>query len=293
MDRTDMGVDALTWGDVGEQHLPALTELAEGCLVADGGLPLFARPPLLRARLLQTRTLGAWHDGRLVAAVGVGTGREPATSTGLVHPGWRGRGLGGRLLDWAGEQAGGAELLLTTESWSPGADALLVARGFERTFVEWVLRHDLAALPDVPSPAGVRTGPVVREAGPELFETYRASFADRPGFRAPEAEEWLGELRDDDGYRPDLSLIARGPDGAAVGFLNVIDNWVDQVGVVPGWRQRRVGAHLVAVALRSLAADGAGEAWLCVNDDNPAAVLYRGLGFRDAGRRARYLRRSP
>ncbi|MEV7230547.1 GNAT family N-acetyltransferase, partial [Polymorphospora sp. NPDC051019] len=76
-----------------------------------------------------------------------------------------------------------------------------------------------------------------------------------------------------------------------VGFLNVIDNWIDQVGVVPAWRGRRVGAHLVAIALRSLAADGAREAWLCVNDDNPAAALYRRLGFHDAGRRARYLHR--
>ncbi|EEP72947.1 hypothetical protein MCAG_03274 [Micromonospora sp. ATCC 39149] len=291
MDATDGCVDALTWKEFGEEQLGALTELAEACLAADGGLPLFVRPALLRARLLQTRTLGAWHDGRLVAAVGVGLGTQPAGSTGMVHPGWRGRGLGDRLLDWAVEQAGDAALLLTTESWSPGAERLFVARGFERTFAEWVLRYDLAALPDVSPPDGVRTGPVTRESGPELFETYRASFADRPGFRAPEAQEWLGELWDDDGYRPDLSLIAHGPDGAAVGFVNVVDNWIDQVGVVPGWRQRRVGAYLVGTALRSLAGDGAGEAWLCVNDDNPAAVLYRRLGFGDAGRRARYLHR--
>ncbi|MEU8259279.1 GNAT family N-acetyltransferase [Micromonospora sp. NPDC048999] len=283
-----MAGDALTWKEFGEEHLAALTELAEACLAVDGGLPLFARTPLLRARLLQTRTLGAWHDGSLVAAVGVGTGRVPATSTGLVHPAWRGRGLGGRLLSWAGEQAGDADLLLTTESWNAGADALFTARGFERTFTEWVLRHDLTALPDVAHPDGVRAEPVTLDA--ELFDTYRASFADRPGFTAPTAEEWLGELQDDDAYRPDLSLLARGPDGAAVGFVNVLDNWIDQVGVVPEWRGRRVGAYLVASALRSLAGDGAREAWLCVNDNNPAADLYRRLGFHDAGRRARYLR---
>ena len=178
---------------------------------------------------------------------------------------------------------------MTTESWSPGADSLFTARGFERTFAEWVQRHDLDALPEVARPVDVTTEPAT--LGPELFEAYRASFADRPGFADPTAEEWLGELGEDDGYRPDLSLIARGPDGAAVGFVNVIDNWVDQVGVVPGWRGRRVGAYLVARALRGLAADGAREVWLCVNDNNPAAGLYRRLGFVDAGRRARYLRR--
>ncbi|MFE9694224.1 GNAT family N-acetyltransferase [Micromonospora sp. NPDC005806] len=291
MDRTYPGVDALTWKEFGEEHLAGLAELAEACLAADGGLPLFADSPVLRARLLQTRTLGAWHDDALVAAVGVGTDRRPATGTGLVHPAWRGRGLGGRLLSWADEQVGDADLLVTTESWSADADRLFTARGFDQTFLEWVLRHDLDALPDLAAPDGVRTEPITSEIGAELFETYRASFCDRPGFVEPDADEWLGELREDDEYRPDLSLIARGPDGTAVGFLNVIDNWVDQVGVVPGWRGRRVGAYLVASALRALAADGAGEVWLCVNDNNPAAALYRRLGFHDAGRRARYLRR--
>ncbi|WP_242623958.1 GNAT family N-acetyltransferase [Micromonospora kangleipakensis] len=280
----------MTWKEFGEEHLAALAGLAEACLAVDGGLPLFARTPLLRARLLQTRTLGDWHAGDLVAAVGVGTGRAPATATGLVHPAWRGRGLGGRLLDWAGEQAGDADLLVTTETWSPDAEALFTARGFARTFLEWVLRHDLDTLPDVPAPDGVRLEPAA--LGPELFDTYRASFAERPGFAAPEPDEWLGELRDDDGYRPELSLIARAADGTAVGFVNVIDDWIDQVGVVPGWRGRRAGAYLVAEALRGLAGAGAGAAWLCVNDDNPAAGLYRRLGFRDAGRRARYLRRA-
>ncbi|MEO3776612.1 GNAT family N-acetyltransferase [Micromonospora sp. B11E3] len=288
-----VGVGEVSWGEVGEGDLGALGELAQACLSADGGLPLFGRTPLLRARLLQGRTLGAWHDGGLVAAVSVGTGREPATSTGLVHPAWRGRGLGGRLLDWASEQAEDADLLLTTESWSPGAEALFEARGFQRTFAEWVLRHDLTGLPAVARPEGVRIEPVTWDTGRELFETYSASFADRPGFAAPTAEEWLGELREDDEYRPELSMIARGPDGGAVGFLNVIDNWIDQVGVVPGWRGRRVGAYLVGCALRSLAGEQAGAAWLCVNDNNPAAALYRRLGFRDAGRRARYLRRRP
>ncbi|TDC00985.1 GNAT family N-acetyltransferase [Micromonospora fluostatini] len=284
----DSAAGALTWEAFGEEHLAALTDLAEACLTADGGLPLFTSPPLLRARLLQTRTLGAWHDGRLVAAVSVGTTSEPATSTGLVHPAWRERGLGGRLLRWVHEQAGDADLLVTSESWSPGAHALLTARGFEPTFAERVLRHDLTALPEVAPPDGVTTGPVTLDA--ELFATYRASFADRPGFVEPGIEEWLDELRGDDGYRPDLSLIARAPDGTAIGFLNVIDNWIDQVGVIPAWRGRRAGAHLVASALRSLAADGARTAWLCVNDTNPAAALYRRLGFHDAGRRARYLR---
>ncbi|MCZ7440163.1 GNAT family N-acetyltransferase [Micromonospora sp. WMMC241] len=282
-------MDGLTWRELGEADLPALAGLAEAALAVDGGLPLLTTAPLLRARLLQPRTLGAWRGGDLVAAVSVGADRNPVTATGLVHPAWRGRGIGARLLDRAEEQAGGADLLLTTETWTADAEALFVARGYTRTFLEWVLRHDLDAPPDVPAPDGVTVEPAT--LGPELFDAYRASFADRPGFVEPAADEWLGDLRDDEDYRPELSLIARGPDGEAAGFVTVLGDWIDQVGVVPGWRGRRIGAYLVARVLRGLAEAGADAAWLCVNDDNPAAGLYRRLGFRDAGRRARYLRR--
>ncbi|GAB3067457.1 GNAT family N-acetyltransferase [Micromonospora schwarzwaldensis] len=283
------GTEELVWRAYGEDDLAALTGLVEACLAVDGGLPLFARTPLTRARLLQTRTLAAWHDGGPVAAVGVGTGRTPATATGLVHPAWRGRGLGGTLLDWAGEQAGDGGLLLTTETWTAEAEALFASRGFTRTFLERVLRHDLDTLPDVAAPDGVTLEPAT--LGPELFDAYRSSFADRPGFVEPAAEEWLGDLRDDEDYRPELSMVARGPDGGAAGFVTVLDTWIDQVGVVPGRRGRRIGAYLVARVLRGLAEAGADAAWLCVNDDNPAAGLYRRLGFGEAGCRARYLRR--
>ncbi|MEE3919372.1 GNAT family N-acetyltransferase [Micromonospora sp. BRA006-A] len=275
----------MVWREFGEDDLLALTGLAQACSPLTAGCRCSGVPLLARARLLQTRTHGAWSGGDLVAAVGVGTGRTPATATGLVHPAWRGRGLGGALLDWAEKQAGDAGLLVTTETWTAGGEELFAARGYTRTFLEWVLRHDLDVLPEVAAPDGVTAEPAT--PGAELFATYRASFADRPGFVEPGADEWLGDLRDDEDFRPELTLLARGPDGAAAGFVTVLDNWIDQVGVVPGWR--RVGAYLVARVLRGLADAGADAGWLCVNDDNPAAGLYRRLGFRDFGRRARYL----
>ena len=77
-------------------------------------------------------------------------------------------------------------------------------------------------------------------------------------------------------------------DGRVAGFVTLADNWIDQVGVVPGWRGRGLGAHLVVRSLRALAKAGYEDAWLAVNVDNPARGLYRRLGFVDAGLRARY-----
>ena len=73
-----------------------------------------------------------------------------------------------------------------------------------------------------------------------------------------------------------------------MGFVLLVDNWIDAVGVVPEWRGRRLGAHLVVRSLTALERSGEAEAWLCVNVDNPARSLYERLGFRAKGTRARY-----
>jgi len=72
-----------------------------------------------------------------------------------------------------------------------------------------------------------------------------------------------------------------------IGFVNVLGNWLGQVGVIPAWRGRRLGGFLVAGSLRALAAE---EMWLCVNVNNPAEHLYRRMGFTSYGTRARYVR---
>ncbi len=73
-----------------------------------------------------------------------------------------------------------------------------------------------------------------------------------------------------------------------MGFVTLTDDWVDQVGVVPAWRGRGLGAHLVARSLRTLRKAGCEAVWLAVNVDNPAHALYLRLGFVDAGVRSRY-----
>jgi ribosomal protein S18 acetylase RimI-like enzyme len=129
--------------------------------------------------------------------------------------------------------------------------------------------------------------PVLAADHTRLFQAYTRSFADRPGFTVPIAAQWLDELIEDPDYRADLSLLATDVD-QPVGFVNVLGTWVDQVGVIPPYRGRRLGAHLVAHVLGALAAEGADGCWLTVNVDNPAGQLYRSLGFRVFGRRARY-----
>jgi mycothiol synthase len=279
---------SIAWGEYDESDLPALAGLAASCLAEDGGLPLFAEPGLLAARMLGGSSLAGWDpSGQLVAAASLLDSGAGATTTGMVLPERRAEGLGRRLLGWAVERADGRPLTVATESASPGAEALYARFGLVETFRELVMRHPLVDVPDVAMPEGVRTV-LVAEADPaDLFAAYVGSFSDRPGFPDPTREEWLAELQDDPEWRRDVSVVARA-DGRPVGFVNVIGTWVDQVGVVPAWRGRRLGAHLVSRSLAALAAAGADAAWLTVNVDNPAAQLYRHLGFVPSGSRARF-----
>ncbi len=279
-------------GPVDASELPALRELAEACLAADGGLPLFASDDLLRARLLAGRAIaGRDEDDQIVAAAGLHGDDAGMTTCGLVHPARRGEGLGRLLLGWAVREAGDRPLTVVTETSSPGAESLYARHGMAEVFAERVLRHRLVDLPDVAAPdpdaAGISLVPVSGAAPADRFAAYVNSFSDRPGFVAPTSGEWLGELDEDEEFRREESVVAYA-DGVPVGFVTLIGNQLDQVGVVPAWRGRGLGATLVGHGLRSLAAAGAETAWLSVNVDNPAARLYERLGFEDSGRRARF-----
>jgi len=285
-------VPALVWGPLGETDLAALQRLARACLRQDGGLPHLATEGMLRSRFLTARSTGARDElGELVTAAAVGDAADDGsvTTSGLVHPSFRGAGLGNQLMAWATEQAEGATLRVATESLTPEAEALYAAHGLMQTFAETVMRHDLSSIPRCPLPGGLRTVAFGEESAAAFHAAYVASFADRPGFPAPSAEEWLGYLREDGDFRPELSRVALDGAGVPAGFITISDNWVDQVGVVPQWRGRGLGAHLTASSLTAIAGAGAEEAWLTVNTDNPGARrVYERLGFTEHGVRARY-----
>jgi mycothiol synthase len=278
----------LTWTTLDDHSFDELRALAHACLEVDGGMPLFTGEQMLRGRMLIGETLAARDaSGRLVAAAAVSLEESSATTTGMVHPDRRGEGLGTRLVEWALERAGHAPLTAATEMLTDEAERLFADVGLVQVFAEDVMRHDLTDVPAIPAPEGVTLTPVEVADHGLLFDAYARSFADRPGFTLPVAAEWLEELLEDPDYRADLSLLAT-DDDQPVGFVNVLGAWLDQVGVVPPYRGRRLGAYLVAHVLGALAAEGAEACWLAVNVDNPADQLYRSLGFEVVGRRARY-----
>ncbi|MEJ3744688.1 GNAT family N-acetyltransferase [Actinomycetes bacterium KLBMP 9797] len=303
-----MPYEGLTWGPLSAADAADVAGLAERCHAADGGVAevtihRYAEPGAIT-------TGGRTASGALAASAVVRRVGERAVASGLVDPGYRSQGVGGRLLDWAlgaasaltagsssggaGESSGGAGEAVTgvtveTEALTPAAERLFASRGLRRVFAEDVMRFDLVGSepPAIAFPPGVRLDAWSSETAGRFFAVYEAAFRDRPGFPGWPAERWVAWTAGDDEFRPQWSVLAVDGDADA-GFVTCADGWIVQVGVRPEWRGRGLGAALVAEALRRMRDAGAGTALLDVNVNNPAGALYTRLGFTTVSRRAKF-----
>lgn len=289
----------LSWRSLERPHLPALAQVAAQCLDADGGQPYAADPEFLSARYLAgAMSLAGFDDGRLAAVVSVRRAAPgspaaalgaAALTTGLVHPSWRRRGIGGRAFDWAARQGNGA-ICAETEALGDGAHALYLSRGLSQVFAEDVMRFPGPAPPPaVRPPGGLRLDEWGKADPARFYAVYAAAFGDRPGFPGWPLARWVGWISDDEDFRADWTLLGT-VGGEDVAFIaGAAGGWITQVGVVPAARGRGFGACLVAEAVRRMRSAGETTITLNVNVDNPrAAALYRRLGFAYSGRRARY-----
>lgn len=287
---------ALTWRSLSDADLPALTELAQACLAADGGQPYAATSGYLSGCYLSGAQAIAGFDGdQLVCVSGVrtsssGDGQVLAKTTGLVHPAWRRRGIGGHAFDWAAAQTPGAVLRAETEALDDGAHALYLNRGLARVHAEDVMQLAPAAAPPQAQPPAGLTLACWGQADPgRFFAVYDAAFRDRPGFPGWSRERWVEWITEDEDFRAELTLLAS-LDGSDVGFVvGDAAGWIAQMGVVPAARGRGIGAQLIGAAVRRMRAAGEDTITLNVNVDNSRAIaLYRRIGFTRTGRRAKY-----
>jgi GNAT superfamily N-acetyltransferase len=241
----------ISWRPLRPAEFPAVTELAEQCLAADGGQPFAADPDFLhRWYVADAESQAAWADGggRLVCVSSLRwlAPSDPAgpkvmvpVTTGLVHPEWRRRGLGGAAYDWAVGRAGQREIQAESESLSDGAHALYESGGLAQVLAEDVMQ--LASGVPLPAPRdpGALTLTEWGAADPARFyAVYAEVFRDRPGFPGWSQQRWIDWISDDEGFRPQWSLLAS-LGGSDVGFIaGDVTGWITQLGVRPAGPDR-------------------------------------------------------
>jgi mycothiol synthase len=294
---------AVSWRPLRPAEFSAVTELAEQCLAADGGQPFAADPDFLhRWYVADAESQAAWADdgARLVCVSSLRwlAPSDPAgpkamvpVTTGLMHPEWRRRGLGGLAYDWAAGLAGQREIQAESESLSDGAHALYESRGLAQVLAEDVMQLAVGVPLPAPQAPGALTLTEWGAAAPARFyAVYAEAFRDRPGFPGWSQQRWIDWISDEEDFRPEWSLLAS-LGGSDVGFIaGDVTGWITQLGVVPAARGQGIGALLLTEAIRLMRSAGEATITLNVNVDNPrAAALYRRLGFARTGRRARYL----
>ena len=232
-------------------------------------------------------------------------------SSGHVHPVWRGRGIGGALLDHSLARARGRARAEDPDAavamWAHAEDqevshrSLLEARGFTTIRSYFLMRRaGLDSVQEVPLPEGIVLRPVTPVQHRAIWEAECEAFQDHWGARILTEHDYQGTF----GHSGlDTSLWAVAWDGDDVAgvvqtwiwtdenaSLGILRGWLERISVRRPWRKRGLGRAITVAALRRLNEAVMTEAMLGVDAQNPmgALGLYESLGFSLFSRSAAY-----
>jgi mycothiol synthase len=221
---------------------------------------------------------------------------------GGVHPAYRGKGIGGRLLDWAGFAAVPLHeerypgLPLSLAGWCPAGDAraraLYASRGFRS--VRWfhLMGADLTAAGlSAPVPAGIQVVPFAAELAEDARLIRNEAFLDHHQTDQMTPGEWAYFLSYDS-FRPAFSYLAYDgaePLGVLIGrqydadaeLTGILDLYIALVATRRPARKRGIASSLLSRALADARSAGFSAASLYVDADSSTGAfgLYQRAGF--------------
>ncbi len=283
----------------------AVAELANNVEVHFGGPPLFSADDVEEwVRHVGDPALGtrlAIGNGVVVGYALVSppaAGSVEVRTNGLVHPDWRGQGIGRSLMNWQSEQI--AELHERTGSdtaWTVRGGALrrdIAAERLYRRFgftpirywfgMEASLKPGTCGVGAYPNGIRVETAAGVDPAA--LHQAHQESFAHHYGFEPQDLAQWRRNTLDSNRVRPELSRIAYAGEEIAAFALCCDETtgdsiYVNVVGTRPVWRGRGLASALLSDVLAAGRAGGKSSARLNVDASNPtgAVAIYQRIGF--------------
>ncbi len=226
---------------------------------------------------------------------------------GGVHPSWRRRDIGHRLLNWQLEESRGWYAKTWQEGFGPlrvinyvdekqlGQRALYEELGLQpaRWYADMNLTFDGPA-PTHAEPPGIRIVPLSRKRFEAVRQAHNEAFADHWGTQPVDAARWEEQLLRS-ASRLSWSWVALEEETSeVVGYATnsayeqdweeqgFSEGWTDRLGVRRAWRGRGIAQALLSASMKSFADAGLKAAGLGVDSDNPcrAFELYEGLGYR-------------
>ncbi|HEY7874027.1 MAG TPA: GNAT family N-acetyltransferase, partial [Actinomycetota bacterium] len=181
---------------------------------------------------------------------------------------------------------GSIRLLNVTTARDEAAAGLLRAHGYALDRHFWHMELDLTAtLPAVDPPEGISIRGFRRATDtPAVHEVLQVAFEGHYLYTPTPFVEWVKEL-DKESFEEDLWLVATESErvvAALSGRRMLGEGWVSELGVLPQWRGRGIGAALLAGIFRIFKDRGFETAVLNVDAANAtgATALYERVGMR-------------
>jgi mycothiol synthase len=227
-------------------------------------------------------------DGALAGYAALFTDGPPITD-GYVHPDFRGRGVGSRLIELAEAEARSRGLpklqngILTVDE---RAQELLGSRGYREVRRYHRMAIELDDPPAQPDwPFGLTVATVDQTDVDRFHDALDEAFAEEWGHEPGGEVDWrrIRERR-----HPDHSLWLTVNDGDEIAATALLDEerwgggWVAAIGVRKPWRRRGIGEALLLHSFRQLYDRGQRRIALGVDTQNPtgATRLYERAGMK-------------
>ena len=307
------GNGALDWRPIGPGDAAGWAGLMNVISAADRDWEYFSEQDLLEDFSdpyldFARGSMAAYHEGTMAGygLLACRTSAEPVHEMryhGGVHPAYRGRGLGGRLLDWAEtaalplheERYPGRPVSLSGPclSHNAAAVALYAAHGYRPSRWFHGMTRDLsAAIPEAPAPAGVDVVGLTPDRWEDARLIRNDAFRDHWGSTEDPADAWEHFMAIS-ALRPALSFLAYSggePLGLVISHeyeayneaFGGRDLYVSLVATRRAGRNRGIASALLMRALTGARAAGFTSASLGVDADSPTGALglYQRAGFK-------------